>query len=222
MTSFISSFVTTSGANLSNSVVICPSSAQFPAKLCCVHNSLPENTPPPLSFSKGNFSRRTFVKHVFAPMLVGGVLIGWSQKCDAAKSISSEELASILTTLLNLRDSLDSLQQDIEQGTNYDIRRIVRTLQKGYDINSALRRSVPALPTSALRDQARLHGREASEYLNQVVDYFDATSLKARPPAEALKFSLLALGKSRDELDLLLKLFPSAVVDNARTLVNGS
>lgn len=163
-------------------------------------------------------SRRVAMRWLFAPIFVQLL----SKACFATESASGEiQLVNALTPILNLRDSLDILSEDIVNGTNGDVRRIVRTLQKGIDLNKAVRASVRHLPPPA-REEVRSHGREAAEFLNQVVEYYDATQLKERPSKSILNFSLQAIESARNELDLVLGFFSAEVVSEARKVITAS
>lgn len=70
-----------------------------------------------------------------------------------------------------------------------------------------------------MEQDVRMHGREAAEFLNQIVDYYDATAMKTRPPTDAMNFSLQALAKCREELDHVIHAFPQNTVDEAHHLV---
>lgn len=129
-------------------------------------------------------------------------------------------LARKLMPLINLRDSLDALATDISTGTNGDVRRTVRTLQRGLDITSAIKAATKAVP-SAEREDIRIHGRDAVEFLDQVVQYYDSTALKQTPPAEVMSFSLRAVECARAELDKVLILLDPSVVTAARKMVYG-
>lgn len=176
--------------------------------------SLSMSTPQP----KPSIPRRSFLKQ--AALLTGIVLVSHTSE-SYAKEITNEELASILVPVLNLRESLDQLRADIEQGTNADVRRVVRTLQKGFDLNSAVRQSASTLKTAADRDQARLYGREAMEYMNQVIDYYDPTS-KGKPDTQVLVFAVKAVEQARVELDMLIQLYPPNIVEASRNLLNAN
>lgn len=163
-----------------------------------------------------NVSRRDSIRLIMAPIIAPLLCCACS---PALSAVSDIELISTLAPVLNLRDSLNTLSSDIENGTNADLRRIVRTLQKGINLNKAVRLSSQRLP-SAQAEAIRTHGREAAEFINQVVDYYDPTSLRDRPPADALNFSLMAIQKARDELDLIIEAFSPSIVEEARR-VNG-
>lgn len=172
--------------------------------------SLPDYSP--------SIPRRSFLRS--AAIITGGLLVSRASKCDAAKTISEAELASILAPVLNLRDSLAYLKKDIEEGTNADVRRVVKTLQKGIDLNRAIRDSSSTLnPTD--REQARVYGREAMEYMNQIVEYYDPTS-KGRPLPEVLNFAVKAVDQARIQLDNFLQLYPTTVVEASKNLLTAT
>lgn len=171
-------------------------------------------------------SRRNFlVTHILSPLILFSLIFLPLPNNNnnlithaAPTSLSTKQLAATLSPIINLYDSLSVLATDIQAGTNADVRRVVRTLQKGIDINAAVRPLVKALPSNDA-EIVRVHARECVEFLNQVVDYFDSTQLKQKPPADVLNFSLMAVDKARAELDLVLKVFPKDVVEEARRLV---
>lgn len=128
--------------------------------------------------------------------------------------------ASALVPLISLRMSLSQLGSDIEGGTNGDLRRTIRTLQKGIDIVSTARRaSATAKLSKSDSENVRIHVRDAAEFINQIVDYYEPTARDERPPAELLQFSLRALKSASDQLDQAISIFSKDVVRQATEIV---
>lgn len=127
----------------------------------------------------------------------------------------TKPLASALAPLVRVRDSLGDLRADVENGTNGELRRVMSTLLKGNKLNENVREASLWLPPSAAAE-VETRGREAYEYLNQVVEYFDTTATKERPQSEILSFSLQAISAAAKQMDAVLAQFPEAEVANAR------
>lgn len=133
-----------------------------------------------------------------------------------ARSIPRAPLSTSLVPIVRVRDALGQLSDDVATGTNGDIRRVIRVVLKGSDLVAAARAAGLWLPRHAAEEGAR-HAREAYEYLDQVVDYFDATATRQRPQSEQLRFCLMAIDAAARELDIVLALFDPETVAQART-----
>lgn len=133
-----------------------------------------------------------------------------------ARSKPKEPLSSSLVPLVRVRDSLKDLSADVASGTNGDVRRVIKVVLTGNDVIGSARKSSLWLSNDTA-ETAERHAREAFEYLNQVVEYFDATATKERPRSEVLKFCQMAIDAAGDELDQTLSLFDQEQVGQART-----
>lgn len=144
---------------------------------------------------------------------------------NAVSAIASDNdqqysAAVALAPLVNLRVSLSQLRTDIEGGTNGDLRRIVRTIQKGIDIPTIVRRAASSAKLSKSDTETfRIHTREAAEFIDQIIEYYDPTAVKQRPPAEMLQFSLNALQSAAGQLDQAFAVFSHDVVQQATKIV---
>lgn len=186
------------------------------ARLCRVRMSVDERM-------ASRYSRRQAV------IQIGGMLALsiMSPHGDGVKAASAETnanvsavAASALVPLISLRMSLSQLGSDIEGGTNGDLRRTIRTLQKGIDIVSSARRaSATAKLSKSDSENVRIHVRDAAEFINQIVDYYEPTARNERPPAEVLQFSLNALKSASDQLDQAIRVFSKDVVRQATEIV---
>lgn len=132
-----------------------------------------------------------------------------------ARKKPSKPLSVSLLPLVRVHDALNDLAVDVEAGTNGDVRRVTKTLLKGSNVPNAAREASLWLPQSQA-DEVILHGKEAFEYLNQVIEYFDSTATKKRPPAEQLNFCLKAIQSAKQELDIVLDSFDKNEINIAR------
>ena len=68
------------------------------------------------------------------------------------------------------------------------------------------------------KDENRIaeKGREALEYLDQVVMYYDPMSLKNEPSEEYLNFVQKAIGRAEGLMGEVLECFDKTEIDNAR------
>lgn len=133
-----------------------------------------------------------------------------------ARRKPSKPLIAALVPLVRTSDSLRQFKEDIENGnSNRDVRRIMSVLLTGNKLNPNVKDAALWLP---LRDAetAEILGKEAVEYLDQVVAYFDPVAMKDRPPAEYLSFAVKAIEAASLRLENMLKLFPDDEVNNAR------
>lgn len=96
--------------------------------------------------------------------------------------------------------------EEIEQGTIGDIRRIVKTILIGADLPNNLRDAVQNLPKSE-REPVLAKGRDAFEYLNQVVEYYDPVDVKRKPGGELMAFCLNAVKRAEGLLAEVLEAF---------------
>lgn len=169
------------------------------------------------------YSRREAIIEV-GRVVAFGVLSSQGSHVDTANAEENATInaaaASALVPLINLRMSLSQLGADIEGGTNGDLRRTIRTLQKGIDmVSSARRASSVAKLSKSDSENVRIHVREAAEFINQIVDYYEPTARNKRPPAEVLQFSLNALKSAADQLDQAMRVFSPDVVQKATEIV---
>lgn len=137
-----------------------------------------------------------------------------------ALAVPTKPLETSLTSIVLLRDSLISLKETIENGTNSDVKRTVKTLLLGTNLPTNVKDATQWLPKRD-REDVQMHGREAYEYLDQVVKYFDATQSKKRVGSSVTVFSLQAIQAAGGELDAVLAAFDGGVVDAARRRANG-
>lgn len=133
-----------------------------------------------------------------------------------ARQRPKEPLSSSLVPLVRVHDSLRDLSDDVSKGTNGDVRRVIKVVLTGNDVLGSARKSALWLDKQTA-ETAERHSREAFEYLNQVVEYFDATATKERPRSEVLQFCQKAIDAAGDELDLALALFDQEQVGQARS-----
>lgn len=194
----------------------CPSrvaSRRCPCRLPLLRASLPiapeqrANLPP--------MSRRA-VLHAFALLATLPLLPDPSH----AKRVPNEPLSSSLLPLVRVRDSLRELSADVSAGTNGDVRRVVKVVLTGNDMLGSAKKSALWLDGQTA-EFAERHAREAFEYLNQVVEYFDATATKEKPRSEVLKFCQMAIDAAGDELDQTLSFFEREQVEQARAALSG-
>lgn len=191
-------------------------SSSYDVRLCKFRMSTDENM-------SSVYSRRQALIQVGRIVALSALsLSGFAEGVAGAEANSSADAAaaSALAPVINLRMSLSQLGTDIEGGTNGDLRRTIRTLQKGIDIVSAARRasSIAKLPRTD-SENIRVHVRDAAEFINQIVDYYDPTAVNERPPAQVLQFSLNALKSAADQLDQAIRVFPQDIVRKARDIV---
>lgn len=132
-----------------------------------------------------------------------------------ARRAPKEPLSSSLIPLVRVHDSLKDLSADVSAGTNGDVRRVIKVVLAGNDVVGSARKSALWLEAQS-GETAERHAREAFEYLNQVVEYFDATATKERPRSEVLKFCQMAIDAAGAQLDETLALFEQAQVEQAR------
>lgn len=128
-------------------------------------------------------------------------------------------LSTSLVPIVRVRDALGQLSEDVSSGTNGDLRRIVRVVLKGNDLVGSARAAGLWIPKSTAKEGER-HAQEAYEYLDQIVDYFDATATKQRPQSEQLRFCLMAVDAASKELDGFLALFDADVIAQARAALS--
>lgn len=132
-----------------------------------------------------------------------------------ARPVPTGSLSTSLVPVVRVRDALSQLSDDISSSTNGDIRRVMRIVLKGNDLVGATRAAGLWLPRSAAEEGTR-HAREAYEYLDQVVDYFDATATRQKPQSQQLRFCLMAIDAAARELDSVLALFDPETIAQAR------
>ena len=127
-----------------------------------------------------------------------------------------------LLPLVRLQSSLSDLSISIEEGTNGDVRRVVTTLLKAYDVPSLIRSCSMQLPKER-REAVRERGKQAFEYLSQVVEYYDAMAVKKRGQPEMIQFCLQAVQKADEGFQSVIGEFSDDVVRDVRTMVeNGA
>lgn len=129
--------------------------------------------------------------------------------------VQTRRLSETLMSVVRVRDGIDELANEIENGaTNGDIRRIVETLVKGSAVKKDTEEA--ALWIGRNGSDAVSHAQTALEFLDQVSRYFDATGTREKVGPEALQFSLQALKAAKQELDVVLDLFPNDQISAAR------
>ena len=174
-------------------------------------STIKTNSTPCMTHSSTTVSRRTILQTALLS-LPSLFLLPYP---TAARRKPSKPLTASLLPLVRVHDALSDLATDVETGTNGDVRRITKTLLKGSNVPNAAKEASLWLPQSQA-DQVILHGKEAFEYLNQVIEYFDSTATKKRPPAEQLNFCLKAIQSAKEELDIVLDSFDKNDIDSAR------
>jgi hypothetical protein len=133
-----------------------------------------------------------------------------------ARRKPKKSLIASLISLVRTRDSLADLKTSIEDGsTNRDLRRIMSVLLTGAQLPVTVREAVLWLPQPEA-DNAEIFGKEAIEYLDQIIAYEDPMDSSARPQSETLQFAVKCVEAAGLKLDKLLMYFPSTEVDNAR------
>lgn len=132
-------------------------------------------------------------------------------KAQARKS-PKEPLSVSLQPLVRVRDALSELGESVDAGTNGDVRRLVRVLLAGSDLPRAARDAGLWLEPDRA-SKVEVATREAFEYLNQIIAYFDPVANRERPKSEMLAFCRQAIAAAAGQLDSALAFFePSAVV----------
>lgn len=133
-----------------------------------------------------------------------------------ARKKPSKPLIASLVVLVRTRDSLGDLKTGIEDGsTNRDLVRVMRVLLKGNNISASLREAALWLPVKEA-EEAEALGRDAVEYLDQTLAYYDPTAMNDKPLGEYLAFALKAIEAASKKLDGCLAFFPEGEVENAR------
>lgn len=128
-------------------------------------------------------------------------------------------LVAALVPLVRTRDALGDLAEDIEAGTtNRNLGQVMRVLLRGNDLAGSVKEGVLWLSPREAED-AVVQGREAIEFLDQTLAYFDPVALDEKPVGEYLAFALKAIDAAGRKLDAMLAHFPAEEVANARQQV---
>ena len=132
-----------------------------------------------------------------------------------ARRKPSKPLVSALIPLVRVRDSLPDLANGLEQGSYGDVRQVMKTMLTGNRLGENVEEASLYVEGDESEEVIR-HGKEAMEYLDQVVMYFDPMEVKKKPTRVYMDFVRKALDAAREELDKALVYFPSKEVEYAR------
>lgn len=125
-----------------------------------------------------------------------------------------------LIPLIRVRDALTDLSSSVSEGTNLEVRSAVALVLRGNDLPFAARVLARDFP-SAQADLLRTRVRDAYEYLDQVIQYYDSTLSKQKLRPDQLKFCLNAVDAAASLLDDAIAMFDEKDVKKARDLVYG-
>lgn len=117
---------------------------------------------------------------------------------------------------MRLSASLADLSDDINAGnSNRDLSRTIRTLLKGNPVAPALR-DAGLWVSPAKAEIAESAGRDAVEYLDQTLAYYDPVAMSEKPQSEYLAFAVRAVDAAKARLDVCLGCFEDEEVENAK------
>lgn len=92
----------------------------------------------------------------------------------------------------------------------------MKTLIIGNKLDENLRDASLWIQDEKSEMEVMTRGREAIEYLDQVVMYFDPMQIKSKPSSEYLQFVGKAINAARGQLDEALKYFEPGELQKAR------
>eukprot|EP00752_Nemacystus_decipiens_P004151 g3799.t1 len=135
---------------------------------------------------------------------------------------ATKPLRDCLLNVERVRVSTKQLEETLtNDGAPPGLTGLVKGLIKNYRLDDSLQQGAKYIESQGDRNAAASAGREALEFLAQTAEYFpveldDRTGAPKKLNAEALEFTINALGATRAKLDFFLSKVPEDALRDAR------